>query len=240
MRKTDLWTIVFAAIVCVVCSLIISATSAALNDRQAFNVEIDRKLNVLKAFGVETVQDGRKLSGEEVQSIFDEHIEEIVVDGDTGEVLEGVTSADITDLERKTGEKLPLYRWVEDGEVTSYAFPLSGMGLWSTIYSYMALEDDLATIRGVTFYGHAETPGLGGEVSTDWFQQQFEGKKVYGDGSLKDFEVVKGEVDSKYPQGNDHAVDGISGATMTGNGVQDFINEGLEKYNVYFNKLRTS
>lgn len=242
MRKEDVWTVSFAAIVCIVCSLLISAAAAALKERQDFNVEVDRKLNVLRAFGAETThEDGSALSGSEVDELFSGHIAEVVIDATTGAVIDGMTADQITKEELKAGDKLPLYTWQDDGgPVTSYAFPLSGKGLWSTIYSYLALEADLSTIRGVTFYGHKETPGLGGEVSADWFMEQFKGKKIREeDGQLADFKIVKGKVQDRYPKGNDFAVDGMSGATMTGNGVEKFFNQFLQRYDVYFSKEMT-
>lgn len=242
MRKEDIATIKFAAIVCLVCSVILSGAAASLRSLQDANIETDRRLNVLRAFGVETVVDGKKLTAENVQGIFDSYITEVVVDAETGDILEGVSMSDVTSTEiYDTKTKLTIYKWVEDDEVVKVAFPLAGMGLWSTVYSYIALENDFATIIGATFYGHKETPGLGGEVSADWFMEQFAGKKVFDEeGNPVNFEVVKGAVDSKYPDGNDHAVDGMSGATMTGNGVQTFINEGMARYNIYLKQLRKS
>jgi Na+-transporting NADH:ubiquinone oxidoreductase subunit C len=246
MPKDDLKIIGFAAAVCVVCSLLLSATASALRDRQERNVELDRKLNVLKAFGL-AVEDekGKTIPEEVVDRYFTDHIDEVMIDKASGQVLEGKTSADIPKDERKAktiAEKtmLPLYTWSEDGKVAKYAFPVSGPGLWSVVYGYLALDHDLATIVGVTFYKHGETPGLGGECSEDWFQDGFKTKKVWADGDLLDFEVVKGTVEGQYPDGNDHAVDGISGATMTGNGIEAFLREDLKHYNRYFKTVRGS
>ena len=209
-----------------------------LRERQDVNVDLDRKFNVVKAFGIEVIDENKKkISGEQIQSYFDNNISEIVLDAE-GNVLEGVSSADLTKEELKMKTKLPLYLWTEDGKVTKYALPISGMGLWSTLYGYLALDGDLATVIGITFYKHGETPGLGAEVDRDWFQKQFIGKKIWKDGALLQFQVLKGTVEGKYPDGNDHAVDGISGATMTGNGINKFLNADLEKYEKYFTKVR--
>lgn len=248
MRKEDLQTIGFAAIICVVCSLIISAAASSLKDLQVTNRETDRRLNVLQAFGEKTAVDGVKLTTDEVAAIFDQSIREVVVDPATGEIFEGVTISDLAPedyywdgKEGKSPPKLAVYQWVEGGQATKVAFPVAGMGLWSTIFSYIALEGDFATLAGATFYGHKETPGLGAECSAPWFMDQFTGKRLYdASGTPLTFEVVKGAVKDKYPDGNDHAVDGMSGATMTGNGIQKFINDGSKRYNVYFNKLRKS
>ena len=240
MQKDDRRILTFAAIVCVTCSLLLSGTAAVLKKRQEYNIELDRKLNVLKAFGVEVVnaKGKRIVSADEVEAYFADHISERILDRDTGTVLEGATSNELTSDDLKYKTKLPLYLWSEDGQITKYAFPISGYGLWSTLYGYMALEGDLATIIGVTFYKHGETPGLGGEASAPWFQNQFSGKKVWGDDGLLPFEVVKGGVDARYPDGCSHCVDGISAATITSNGIQDFIREDLTYYEAYFKTIR--
>jgi len=240
MQKDDRRILTFAAIVCVTCSLLLSGAAAILKTRQDYNVELDRKLNVLKAFGVDVVdaKGKRNVSADEVEAYFTDYISEVILGRDTGAVLEGETSADLTSEDLKSKVKLPLYLWKEDGRTTKYAFPISGYGLWSTLYGYMALEGDLATVIGVTFYKHNETPGLGGEASAPWFQKQFGGKKVWADGGLLPFEVVKGGVDARYPDGCDHCVDGISAETITSYGIQDFIREDLENYETYFKTIR--
>lgn len=230
MPKGDGYVVAFSAIVCVICSLMLSAAASVLKKPQELNREIDRKSNVLKAFGVSIRNaQGDRLTADEVNEIFRTHISEALVDGATGQRVEPPAAAQ---------QPLPLYIWSEHGEPTKYAFPISGKGLWSTLYGYLALEKDLSTIAGVTFYKHGETPGLGGEVETDWFQQNFKGKKVFAQGQRLKFEVVKGKLADKYPAGNDHAVDGISGATLTGNGINRFLNADLDKYEKYFSLIR--
>jgi Na+-transporting NADH:ubiquinone oxidoreductase subunit C len=227
--KGDGFTVVFATVVCLICSLLLSATASSLKQKQDFNVELDRKMNVLKAFGVDIRPGGKALPAADVATYFEKNISEIILDGASGQPVEGLTSAKVSPKEIAERTKLPLYVWKDEGAVMKYAFPVSGKGLWSTIYGYLALEKDLATIRGVTFYRHGETPGLGGEC-----------EKIFGGGDRVPFEVVKGKVSDKYPQGNDHAVDGISGATITGNGIMKFVNRDLDSYEKYFKLQRGS
>lgn len=239
MAKGDAYTLGYAAVICVACSLLLSTAASLLKPRQEYQAELDRKLNVLKALGVTTRDErGRRLDGAEVDRLFKEHISEIVLDAETGRVIPGLNSRRLSREDREQKRKLPLYLWQENGKTTRYAFPISGKGLWSTIYGYMALDADLSTIVGVTFYRHGETPGLGGEIATEAFQKQFVGKKVFKDGRLQRIEVVKGSVADRYPEGNDHAVDGISGATLTGKGLNQFMNRDIEKYEKYFASIR--
>ncbi len=215
MRKGDTYTVMFALAVCAVCSVILSVASSGLRERQQFNVELDRQINVLKSFGIIAAKD-------EVEGYFERYITEI----DAAEYVDDSV------------EPMPLYLWKEDGQVTMYAFPVAGRGLWSLIRGYLALQADLNTIQGITFYEHGETPGLGAEIDQRWFQEQFEGKKIRRNGDLARFRVVKGRVADQYPQGNPHAVDGISGATMTARGVENFLNEDIRRYNAYFETTR--
>ncbi|HBA84356.1 MAG TPA: NADH:ubiquinone reductase (Na(+)-transporting) subunit C [Verrucomicrobia bacterium] len=232
MQKGNTYTLVFTAIICVACSILLASSAVLLKEKQDTQSELDRKRNVLKAFDIATVDEqGNKLGEEEINRYFTEHISEVFIDPKTGQLIEDAQNQEADD-------RLPLYVWKDSDEVSKYAFPVSGKGLWSTIYGYMALDKDAQTIVGLTFYRDGETPGLGGEVGKDWFQDQFKDKKVFKDGSLQRLEVVKGKVTDKYPAGNDHAVDGISGATLTGDGLNHFLNADLEKYEKYFKGIR--
>lgn len=237
--KGDGFVIGFATVICVVCSLLLSATASTLKSRQDYNVELDRKMNVLKAFGVDIKPDGQALPAAAVEDYFKNNISELVLDGATGQPVEGLTSSQVEAKDLADRKKLPLFVWKENGEVLKYAFPISGKGLWSTIYGYLALEKDLSTVKGVTFFRHGETPGLGGECEKQWFQDNFKGKQLIVDGKPQ-FEVVKGKVADRFPQGNNHAVDGISGATITGNGITKFVRRDLELYEKYFSLQRGS
>jgi Na+-transporting NADH:ubiquinone oxidoreductase subunit C len=102
--------------------------------------------------------------------------------------------------------------------------PFTGPGLWGQIHGILALEPDLQTIRGVRFYRHEETPGLGGEISAAWFLEQFPGRKLVGEDGTPGFRIPK----PGGAKGAPNAVDGISGATMTCDRVQDML-DGLAK-----------
>jgi Na+-transporting NADH:ubiquinone oxidoreductase subunit C len=241
MRKEDFKVISFAAVVCVICSLVLSATATLLKERQDVAVELDRKLNVLKAFGVQTVDtSGMKMPKDEIDRYFTENISEVYVSKETGDIVENPDPAQLKkEAKERTHEArslLPLYVWQEGGTPLKYAFPTSGMGLWSIVHGYIALDRDLSTIIGVTFYKHGETPGLGGEVSADWFMNQFKDKIIYAGGSLVQLEVVKG----KAPEDSNYQVDGMSGATMTGNGLNIFMNRDIAYYDKYFSRIRGS
>ena len=109
---------------------------------------------------------------------------------------------------------------------------------WGTMYGYFAIEPDGATAKGITFYRHIETPGLGAEVDKPWFQQNFVGKRfIDNDGNLVGIQTVKGKVDESSDEAY-HLVDGITGATMTSRGLNQFLLKGLQTYNPYFDQIR--
>lgn len=239
MQQADRQLIRFALIICLSCSIILSAVAAGLRERQERQMELDRKRNVLVAFGqdIRDPQTGRRLAAEAVEAIFNGNIREIVFDAATGE---RIPDDQVNPQALQARRQLPLFYWEEDGRPVRFALPTSGPGLWAPIFGFLALESDLETIAGITFYRHGETPGLGGEIEREWFQRQFVGQRLMADGEPIQFQVVQEGVSSRYPDGNPHAVDGISGATMTGRAVAAFISEDFKTYNRFFQRLRES
>ena len=238
---SDAKTIGFAAVVCLACSLSLSAIYSTLKPKQDLNKAIDLKVKVLQSFGLPVVKDGKRvMSIDQVQLIFTERIEGHVLNSD-GELIADMTVSDLTpeqinDRDRETGLKAyyPYYEYTdpESGEHL-YAIHVSGMGLWSVIKGYIALETDMATIAGVAIYDHAETPGLGGEIDKDWFQAQFEGKQLVEDGAVQYFRVLKPSETA-----DASSVHGPSGSTMTSKGMTDFINKDFAIYHEYFSKQK--
>ena len=228
--REDTRTLLFAGAVCVTCSLLLSGAAAGLRSFQEANEEFDVKRNIVKAFGVDIAGAGPA----DVAATFEQHIEERVIDAASGTVVDEMIPTEIPPEAAERKEMLPLYIWTEGGRATKYAFPISGKGLWSMLYGYLSLNADLETIAGISFYKHGETPGLGAEIEKDWFQKQFAGKQLYsGDGQPTAFRVVK----PGSAQGNS-VVDGISGATLTGKGVENLLRTDAARYANYFNNIK--
>ena len=134
-----------------------------------------------------------------------------------------------------------IYKTMKDGkEDLAYIVPVEGYGLWDMIYSYIAFESDLNRVRDIRFYDHKETPGLGGECSKPWFTNQFKEKEILNEeGKFQSISVVKGKAKDMYKEEElKHYVDGMSGGTITGNGITKFLAEDLKRYNSYFSILR--
>jgi len=237
MARGKFYTFQFALIICVMASFIVSVTAIGLKDRKELNVELDRKKKILNAMGrgedVNALTDPHAVLG-----LYDDVIKAIVVDLE-GNVILHKMGEEITEEEKDS--QLPVYIMVQDGRVDAVAIPVSGYGLWSTLYGYLALDKDLDTVRGITFYKHGETPGLGGEIEKPWFQNNFIGKKIFGpDNQLVSIKVIKGEVEGRItdPEEKLHSVDGISGATITSNGVTKLLEKWLKAYEPFLRKVQ--
>lgn len=238
MKQGETYILMYAAGICLAGSLLLAGATAGLKAQQEKMVELDRKTNVLKAFQA-PILDGakKKLPGDQLEKMYADHVREVRV-GTDGKVAEGLGPKETADG-IATGGILPLFQWVEDGAVRKYAFPVSGKGLWSTIYGYFALDESATTIVGVSFYKHGETPGLGGEIEQPWFQDQFKGRRVVEAGRPLPIVIAKGKAPPEAATGNGRVVvDGISGATLTGNGVTAFLNAALKRYEAYFKTVR--
>jgi Na+-transporting NADH:ubiquinone oxidoreductase subunit C len=137
-------------------------------------------------------------------------------------------------------QRFPLYEASVEGK-KYYIVPLRGAGLWNAIWGYIALEEDKNTIKGAVFDHLGETAGLGAEITQEWFQNRFLGEKVFDkDGNLVGINVSKTNNDPKDLDKDDHEVDAISGATITGDGVTDMIKERLQHYLPYFKSADVS
>ncbi|MBC8213402.1 MAG: NADH:ubiquinone reductase (Na(+)-transporting) subunit C [Candidatus Marinimicrobia bacterium] len=205
---SNAYTYKFIIILTGIAALLLSLASTGLKDKQDFNREIDTKKNILKAVGIFD----KKMKSTEVEDLFNKNITEKFV------TKEGVETSDKTQLQ--------VFIFGNGELPKGYILPISGKGLWSTVNGFLALEPDLNTIKGITFYEHGETPGLGGEIDKDWFTSNFKGKTIFEEGKLVSVKIAKGQLQKPNP----HEVDGISGATLTTQGLNEFILEDLQKY----------
>ncbi|KAA5546071.1 Na(+)-translocating NADH-quinone reductase subunit C [Roseiconus nitratireducens] len=242
-RDSFAGTLITATILCIACSFVVSVAAVGLRDKQEANKVLDRQKNILDAAGLSYGEFGKsasELSKEQIDELYS-WVSEELVDLDTGEFVSDAkpsdydareaaekpdTSVPIVDPQFDPGvdrrEKIAkVYFVTKPGSDTfqQVVLPVYGKGLWSTLYGYLALRSDLKTIQGLTFYEHAETPGLGGEVDNPAWKAQWEGKELYDDSGKPAALVYKGSA----PDGNPYAVDGLSGATITSRGVTNLL-----------------
>ncbi len=236
MRQSNTYIIIFMAITTVVVGGVLSIASQVLKPEQMKSVELDTKSQILGA--VMTLDETM-----DIRNVYNSRINSIVVNA-KGEELEGVTAEEV-DISKQfkvdpDQRQLPVFMFKKEGtdEVDAYIFPVYGQGLWDNIWGYIALETDLETIRGVRFDHASETPGLGARITELVVQERFEGKKIYNDlGQLMSVQMLRSE---KNPPDrlDDHHVDGMAGATITGRGLNAMIQNYFRLYDMYIQKLQ--
>ena len=256
-KNSNTYVLIFATAVCVVLASGLAATYNGLKERISKNALFDKQRNVLIASGLYDPV-AEQMTQEQLEQKFAAQVEVVVLDfveedvekrvkvrhEEETVVVREITSATKTDIgisdlprvQREDRSRIlgELYIATDDEGKTVYCMPISGYGLWSTLYGFLALEEDRDTVRGITFYKHGETPGLGGEVEKSWWQDDWKAKRTHdSEGNLVGITVLKGRGNTR----DDHQVDGISGATITSNGVTNFVKTDLQKYEVYFRNL---
>jgi Na+-transporting NADH:ubiquinone oxidoreductase subunit C len=218
--NSNTYTFIFATVMVVVVAALLSLAATSLQPKQAENVKRENWQNILKSIDVE-------VSREDAEEAYNSHVtEELVIRN--GQVVDDIKAFDvkIKDEVKKPLEERnnPLYIARKNGE-TFYIIPLRGGGLWGPIWGYIALEKDIATVYGANFDHKSETPGLGAEINTAKFYTQFKEKRILGDdGAFKSVAVVKGGASGP------HQVDGISGGTITSEGVSEMLKNCLAGY----------
>jgi len=231
--RSNSYTLIFTSVITIFMGFLLSVAATSLKPLQEINIEIDMKKNILGALGLKP-ESSSKWTIEEVQSVYKKNIVGLVLDKNGEKTNKNTKEIDT----EKNMDFFPIYLHQVGQEIKGYVIPISGKGLWSTLYGYFAIEPDCETVKGITFYKHAETPGLGGEVEKPWFQENFKGKRFLDKNkNLVGIQVLKGSVDESSKEAY-RQVDGISGATITSKGLEKFLKEDLAKYEPYFKTIR--
>lgn len=234
---------IYSSVMVIVVAAILSTAAMVLQPLQERNIAIAKIQGILLAVDIEANTDN-------AESLFDKVIlEELVIDQDgrvtgrysDGQQIEGEDRAFDLDLKKelynkKQGRdfKVPLYLAEADGEKI-YIIPLYGKGLWGPIYGNIALKADMNTVFGAEFGHDKETPGLGAEISTREFADQFVDKTMFSpDGDFVSIKVKKGGVETM-PEGERiHGVDAISGGTITSDAVTKMLDNCVGNYVAFF------
>lgn len=227
-------TLVVALVLSLVCSVLVASTAIILKPVQQRNEELYRQKIILDVAGLYQ-------SGADIGLLF-ANIDTRMVDlasgqyveshnTDTFDALDAAKSqqtgiaipaeVDIANIRRRA-RMVPVYLVREDGEISQIILPVYGSGLWSTMFGFLSVAPDGTTVRGLRFYEHAETPGLGDQIDKPEWRAEWVGKKVYGDDKQPRIEVIRGfVVDGS--ENSAYEIDGISGATLTGRGVTNLV-----------------
>lgn len=253
MERSTKYILIFATVVCFVCSIVVSGAAVALKDKQELNAKIDMQKKVLLVAG--TIKAGESVADADIPGLFERDIEALVIDLKTGKPTAtnaaefdqlkaskdpllsiAVTSKGARDAGvKRTPKEAKVFKAKKDGRLI---FPIEGKGLWSTLYGFLAVNKDLNTVEGIIFYAHAETPGLGGEIENPRWTALWAGKKVFDDKGVPAISVVKGQAKPNHP----HDIDGLSGATITARGVKHLVRfwMGNEGYGPYLTSLKST
>ena len=216
-----------------VCSIIVSTAAVGLRDKQKANAVLDKQSKIIQVAGIES-------NGQNVPKLYAEYIEPRLINFKTGQFVEkaedGSTAAnydqraaakdlkesvkltpeqDVAKIIRRANTGI-VYLVKKDNKVDQVILPIHGNGLWSMMYAFVAVQTDGNTVNGITYYEQGETPGLGGEVENPAWRDQFIAKELFDENHKPAIKIIKGGA----PAGSKHAVDGLSGATLTSVGVQ--------------------
>ncbi|MBK8855850.1 MAG: NADH:ubiquinone reductase (Na(+)-transporting) subunit C [Saprospiraceae bacterium] len=243
------YIIKFTLIMTVIVSLVLSLLVSGLKDVHSENESVYNKKGILSAVSAQLGKDLNTMTNTEVQEVFSSKITQKVINMKGEELtpdqikkLTGVSTAVEIDLGKENKKPvaervLPVFTFKDDKNKEYNILYVRGKGLWDEIWGYIAMDSDWNSIAGQAFDHKGETPGLGAEIKDNkaWYKQ-FTGRKLYdSNGNFKSVSVVKGGI--KVP---DHQVDAISGATITGNGVDEMMKRGLKYYEPYILKNKKS
>lgn len=245
-------TLLVTFVVCLFCSIVVASAAVFLRPIQESNQKADLVRNVIAVSGLlneglteeQAIQriDVRMVelaTGDEVKGI-DPDTFNIAKAGKDPEISTALTRQEDVAQIRRRPRYLPVYRIIGDnGDLKKLILPVYGYGLWSTMYGFLALEDDLRTVQGLRFYQHAETPGLGGEIDNPKWRAQWTGKVLFDEKWRVQAEVTKVAIDSSTPEAQ-HQVDALAGATITSRGVENLLKFWLSDkgYGPYLARLR--
>lgn len=238
MQRSNSYIIMYTIALTLVCAVVLALASEGLKPTQKANIDLEKKKFILQSFmGSEKV---KSLQKPDIENIYKTRVKGIILKTN-GEEVSGVAEAVDVAKEYKKPEadrQLPFYIISSESDPSKtefYVMPIYGFGLWDNIWGYVAVKGDMNTISGVVFDHKGETPGLGARITTAEIQERYVGKQLFSGKDFKSVKMQKGE-GNNYDT-DPHSVDGMSGATLTANGINNMMNAYLGAYSNYFSKL---
>ncbi len=245
MQRSNTYIILFSIVLTVVLGGLLSLASVGLKPAQDKQVELDTKKKILGAvMDISNIQDPNELL-----VLYEKRVVSLVVDISGNEVTKdkkgNPISAEKVNIQKNyrfsPEERLyPIFKFVsasDPNQVESYIFPMFGAGLWDWISGYLAVESNLNVIKGIAFDHKQETPGLGARITSDVVQGRYVGKELFEGSELVSVSMLKGEGN---PGLTNHQVDGMSGATLTGKGVNEMLKHYMTCYQGYIDKVKSN
>ena len=240
-------TIFVAVMLCLVASMVVSTAAVMLKPIQEANKARDKQINVLQVAG--QYQAGMDI--EKAFSAFEPQVLELatgkIVDKFDAKTFDDKAAASDPELSvpleddpagigRKSKYKVIYILRDDQGKIDKVILPIHGYGLWSTLYGFIAMEENGNDIYGLQFYQHGETPGLGAEIDNPKWKALWSGKKLADDDGKLQITVAK----TQPKAGKDFYIDALSGATLTSNGVDNLVRfwMGEQGYKTFLDKLK--
>lgn len=243
MQQSNRYIIIFSLILTVVLGGLLSGVSQVLGPTQKKAQDLDTKKQILGAIpsekegiGAMTPEEVLSRYAEVISSEVADHTGALVETNDKGEPMVAENVNIEKNYKKSAEERLyPIFKYSANGQ-EAYIVPVFGAGLWDAIWGYVALEPGLDKVKGISLDHRGETPGLGARITENEIQSRYRGKSLYdGSGSLVSITMVKGEKNPESKLGP-NKVDGMAGATLTANGVNDMLLNYLGYYQNYFDK----
>lgn len=233
MRQSNLYIVLYAMAITVVCGGLLAFAATSLKDEQDANIALEQKMNILSS--VLTLEDDA-----DIEALYAKRVKAYVIDAQ-GNVVDGKKPEEVivaAEYKKACGERLlPVYEFTNEtdpNKVDYTVMPVFGYGLWNNIWGFVAVKSDYNSIQGVKFQHAGETPGLGARIESDEIQQRYKGKTIFENGQLVSVVMMKGE--GLDYSSNEHKVDGMSSATLTAKGVNNMLADYLKCYEPYLKK----
>lgn len=237
MNRSNLYIFIYASVMVIIVAAVLSMAATGLKPFQDKNEEIAKKLDILRSVGQGMNAGEAESKNEYVEAEYEKFITESYVVNSKGEKVDGVDAFSV-DLKKENDKEaedrnLPVFVCTHENGHQNFIFPVRGKGLWGPLWGYVALNEDLASISGVVFDHKGETPGLGAEINTNQFQDQFKDKKIFVSGKFTSIKVNKAGI----PE-TENSVDAISGGTITSKGLEAMLYDSLILYESFINKQK--
>lgn len=232
-KNSNTYIISYAVIMVVVVASILSIAALSLQPLQEANVIIEKKTDILVSVGQGAGIDDAVDKTKYVNDQYAKYITDSYAVNVAGEKVAGADAFTLltnikAEYDKPVADRsLPIFVSKTESGETLYVLPLWGKGLWGPVWGYISLKEDWTTISGIVFGHKAETPGLGAEIATPMFEDEFKNKLVQWDGSDVKFSILKGAGSSR---DNSSAVDAITGGTITCRGVESMLQDCLDGY----------
>ncbi|PKP22848.1 MAG: NADH:ubiquinone reductase (Na(+)-transporting) subunit C [Bacteroidetes bacterium HGW-Bacteroidetes-21] len=215
---------IYATVMIVIVAVMLSLASLLLKPKQDFNIDVEKKKNILSSINITA-------EAKEVPDLYKKHITAVYAVDANGKVMDGVDALNIKLkdelVKAPENRSYPVFEAINKEGEKLYIFPIQGKGLWGPIWGYVSFKEDLNTVYGAVFDHKGETPGLGAEIAQPDFQARFKDKTIFDEtGNYTSIKITKPGTTAP----TIHNVDGISGGTITSNGLGLMLKTGLENY----------